>query len=169
MQLNILIISVLFPTISLMMINFVTHWELLAKLIHNLHETVISKKILIDDSARFFYQIASLRQRLQLIAIIQTCITCIYPIWKNIKNGRIIWQHQNHVVKNRVKPCYRHHLRRIQLADIPDYQHVGLFLIVFTLQIANDCKRIFFSNIQSLAQIIDFFTFITSNNAITKR
>ena len=44
-----------------------------------------------------------------------------------------------------------------------------LFLIVFTLQIANDCQRIFFSNIQALAQIIDFFTFITSNNAITER
>ncbi len=49
------------------------------------------------------------------------------------------------------------------------HYQAGLFWIVFTLQIANDCQRIFFSNIQSLAQIINFFTFITSNNAITER
>ena len=60
-------------------------------------------------------------------------------------------------------------LRRIQRANIQGNQRVALLLIVFTLQIANDRQRIFFSNIQTLAQIIDFFTFITSNNAITER
>ena len=88
---------------------------------------------------------------------------------ENIKNGRIIWQHQKHVVKNPFKPSHHHLLRRIQLANIQGNQRAELFLIVFTLQIANDCQRIFFSDIQALAQIIDFFTLITSNNAITER
>lgn len=39
----------------------------------NLHDTVINEKIATEDSARFFHQIASLRQRLRLIVIIQTC------------------------------------------------------------------------------------------------
>ena len=72
MQLNILIVGVLFPAIPLMMINFGNRYSLLAGLIRNLHDTVINKKILTDNSARFFCQIASLRQRLRLIAIIQT-------------------------------------------------------------------------------------------------
>jgi hypothetical protein len=45
----------------------------LTGLIHNLHDTVINEKILTSDSARFFHQITRLRQRLRLIAIIQTC------------------------------------------------------------------------------------------------
>ena len=73
MQLNILIVGVLFPAIPLMMINFGNRYSLLAGLIRNLHDTVINEKISTDDSARFFRQIASLRQRLRLIAIIQTC------------------------------------------------------------------------------------------------
>jgi len=73
MQLNILIVSVLFPAIPLMMINFGNRYSLLAGLIRNLHDTVINENISTDDSARFFRQIASLRQRLRLIAIIQTC------------------------------------------------------------------------------------------------
>ena len=56
-----------------MMINFGNRYSLLAGLIRNLHDTVINEKISTDDSARFFRQIASLRQRLRLIAIIQTC------------------------------------------------------------------------------------------------
>ena len=48
-------------------------YSLLAGLIRNLHDTVINEKISTEDSARFFRQIASLRQRLRLIAIIQTC------------------------------------------------------------------------------------------------
>ena len=52
MQLNKIIIGVLFPAIPL---------------------TVINEKISTDYSDRFFRQIASLRQRLRLIAIIQTC------------------------------------------------------------------------------------------------
>jgi hypothetical protein len=73
MQLNILIVGVLFPAIPLMMINFGNRYSLLAGLIRNLHDTVINDNISTDDSARFFRQIASLRQRLRLIAIIQTC------------------------------------------------------------------------------------------------
>ena len=73
MELNILIVGVLFPAIPLMMINFGNRYSLLAGLIRNLHDTVINENISTDDSARFFRQIASLRQRLRLIAIIQTC------------------------------------------------------------------------------------------------
>lgn len=73
MQLNILIVGVLFPAIPLMMINFGNRYSLLAGLIRNLHDTVINENISTDDSARFFRQIANLRQRLRLIAIIQTC------------------------------------------------------------------------------------------------
>src|SRR6056300_2101637 len=72
MQLNILIVGVLFPAIPLMMINFGNRYSLLAGLIRNLHDTVINENISTDDSARFFRQIASLRQRLRLIAIIET-------------------------------------------------------------------------------------------------
>lgn len=61
MQLNILIVGVLFPAISLMMINFGNRYSLLARLIRNLHDTVINEAISTDDSARFFHQIASLR------------------------------------------------------------------------------------------------------------
>jgi hypothetical protein len=73
MQLNILIVGVLFPAIPLMMINFGNRYSLLAGLIRNLHDTVVKDGVPADDSARFFRQIASLRQRLRLIAIIQTC------------------------------------------------------------------------------------------------
>ena len=38
-----------------------------------MHDTAINEKISTNDSSRFFRQIASLRQRLRLIAIIQTC------------------------------------------------------------------------------------------------
>ena len=217
MQLNIIIVGVLFPAIPLMMINFGNRYALLAGLIRNLHDTVINEKISTDDSSRFFSQIASLRHRLRLLAIVQTCSalafifnlsamislyfgieslgSCLFFLsiilmvaamiqftieiqiansaldvhlsdLENIKNGRIIWQHQNHVVRIHAKPC---HLRRTQLAKIHGNQRAWLLLIVFTLQIANDRQRIFFSNIQTLAQIIDFFTFITSNNTITER
>ena len=44
MQLNILIIGALCPAIPLMMINFGNRYSLLAKLIRNLHDTVISEK-----------------------------------------------------------------------------------------------------------------------------
>ncbi len=73
MQLNILIVGVLFPAIPLMMINFGNRYSLLAGLIRNLHDTVVKDGVPADDSDRFFCQIASLRQRLRLIAIIQTC------------------------------------------------------------------------------------------------
>jgi len=72
MQLNILIVGVLFPAIPLMMINFGNRYSLLSSLIRNLHDTAINEKISADDSSRFFNQIARLRQRLRLIVIIQT-------------------------------------------------------------------------------------------------
>lgn len=73
MQLDILIVGVLFPAIPLMMINFGNRYALLAGLIRSLHDTVINEKISTDDSSRFFSQIASLRQRLRLLAIVQIC------------------------------------------------------------------------------------------------
>lgn len=73
MQLNILIVGVLFPAIPLMMINFGSRYSVLAGLIRNLHDTVINEKIVTDDNSRFFSQISSLRQRLRLITVIQTC------------------------------------------------------------------------------------------------
>lgn len=63
---------VLFPAIPLMMINFGIRYALLARLIRNLHDTVINEKISIDDSSGFFSQIAGMRQRLRLLAIAQT-------------------------------------------------------------------------------------------------
>ena len=72
MQLDILIVGVLFPAIPLMMINFGNRYSLLAGLIRSLHDTVINAQTPADDSARFFQQIASLRQRLRLLAVTQT-------------------------------------------------------------------------------------------------
>ena len=68
MQLDILIVGVLFPAIPLMMINFGNRYSLLAGLIRSLHDTVINAQTPADDSARFFQQIASLR----LLAVTQT-------------------------------------------------------------------------------------------------
>jgi hypothetical protein len=53
MQLDILIVGVLFPAILLMMINFGNRYSLLAGLIRNLHDTVINAQTPADDSARF--------------------------------------------------------------------------------------------------------------------
>ena len=72
MQLDILIVGVLFPAIPLMMINFGNCYSILAGLIRSLHDTVINAQTPADDSARFFQQIASLRQRLRLLAVTQT-------------------------------------------------------------------------------------------------
>ena len=72
MQLDILIVGVLFPAIPLMMINFGNRYSLLAGLIRSLHDTVINAQTPADDGARFFQQIASLRQRLRLLAVTQT-------------------------------------------------------------------------------------------------
>ena len=217
MQLNILIVGVLFPAIPLMMINFGNRYSLLAGLIRNLHDTVINETISTDDSARFFRQIASLRQRLRLIAIIQTCSSLAFifnlsamislyfgidslgswlfflsiilmvaamiqfTIEIQIANSALDvhlsdlekhqeWQDYLATSKVRGKKSRKavRRLRRIQRANIQSRHQAGLFLIVFALQIANDCHRIFFSNIQALAQIINFFTFIVSNNTITE-
>ena len=54
MQLDILIVGVLFPAIPLMMINFVNGYSFLAGLIRSLHGTVINAQTPADDSARFF-------------------------------------------------------------------------------------------------------------------
>lgn len=73
MQQDILIIGVLFPAIPLMMINFGNRYSVLATLIRNLHDNVIRDNTTPDDASRFLRQIASLRKRLQLIGIVQTC------------------------------------------------------------------------------------------------
>ena len=72
MQLNILIGGVLSPTILLMVIDFSNRYSILTVSIQNSRDTVINEKISADDIAHFFRQIASFRQRLQLITIIQT-------------------------------------------------------------------------------------------------
>ena len=72
MQLDILIVGVLFPAMRLMMINFGNRYSLLAGLIRSLHDTVFNAQTPADDSTRFFQQIASLRQRLRLLAVTQT-------------------------------------------------------------------------------------------------
>ena len=54
MQLNILIIGVLFPAIPLMVINFGDRYSLLTGLIRNLRDTVINEKSSTDDIDRFF-------------------------------------------------------------------------------------------------------------------
>ena len=54
MQLDILIVGVLFPAIPLMMINFGNRYSLLAGLIRSLHDTVINAQTPADDSAQFF-------------------------------------------------------------------------------------------------------------------
>ena len=54
MQLDILIVGVLFPAIPSMMINFSNRYRLLAGLISSLHDTVIGAQTLADDRARFF-------------------------------------------------------------------------------------------------------------------
>ena len=56
MQLNILIVGVLFPAIPLMMINFGNRYSLLAGLIRSLHDTVINVQTHADDSAPFFQE-----------------------------------------------------------------------------------------------------------------
>ena len=73
MQQDILIIGVLFPAIPLMMINFGNRYSVLATLIRNLHDNAVRDNTTPDDAARFLRQIASLRKRLQLIGIVQTC------------------------------------------------------------------------------------------------
>ena len=151
MQLNILIVGVLFPAIPLMMINFGNRYSLLAGLIRNLHDTVINEKISADDSGRFFAKLPAFFKdcgwspsfkpaaRLPLSLTFQRWfhfilasivsvagyfsyqsfwwlrrwfnspsksrlpirpLMCICPIWRNIKNGRIIWHHQNRAVEN---------------------------------------------------------------------
>ena len=73
MQQDILIIGVLFPAIPLMMINFGNRYSVLATLIRNLHDNVVRDNTTPNDAARFLRQIASLRKRLQLIGIVQSC------------------------------------------------------------------------------------------------
>ena len=53
MQLNTLIVGVLFLAFPLMMFNFGNRYSLLAGLIGDLHNTVINEKILTGDSLRF--------------------------------------------------------------------------------------------------------------------
>ena len=53
-----------------MMINFSNRYSLLAGLIRSLHDTVINAQRPADDSARFFREIASLRQGLRLLTVI---------------------------------------------------------------------------------------------------
>lgn len=70
---DILIIGVLFPAIPLMMINFGNRYTVLAALIRNLHDQVIGEQTPPADRVRFLRQINSLRRRLRLIGIVQSC------------------------------------------------------------------------------------------------
>ena len=60
MQLNILIVGVLFPTIPLMMINFGNSYSLLAGLIRNLHVTVKLKTSQPKTAPVFFGKLPAL-------------------------------------------------------------------------------------------------------------
>ena len=70
---DILIVGVLFPAIPLMMVNFGNRYSVLANLIRHLHDEVIHDSVLPEDAERFLLQINSLRDRLWLIGIIQSC------------------------------------------------------------------------------------------------
>ena len=72
MQHDILIISVLFPAIPVMIINFANRYEVLASLIRDLQDTVIRDNTSQGDTERFLLQISSLCKRLRPIGIVQT-------------------------------------------------------------------------------------------------
>lgn len=70
---DILIIGVLFPAIPLMMINFGNRYTALSALIRTLHDRIMYEGAKPDDEERMLRQIKTLRMRLQLVRIIQTC------------------------------------------------------------------------------------------------
>ena len=73
MQQDILIISVLFPAILLMMINFGNRYSVLANLIRHLHVAGVRDCVSPKDAERFLLQISRLRDRLGLVGTIQSC------------------------------------------------------------------------------------------------
>ena len=73
MQQDILIIGVLFQAIPLMMANLGNRYTVLASLIRHLHDKMIRDNVSPNDAERFLMQIARLRDRLDLIGIIQSC------------------------------------------------------------------------------------------------
>jgi len=70
---DILIIGVLFPAIPLMMINFGNRYASLSALIRKLHDRMMYEGVNSDDEERILRQLKTLRMRLQLVRIIQTC------------------------------------------------------------------------------------------------
>lgn len=73
MQQDIPIISVLFPAILLMMINFSDRYSVLANLIRHLHGAGIRDRVSPKDAERFLLQISRLCDRLRLVGTIQSC------------------------------------------------------------------------------------------------
>ena len=80
MQLDILIIGVLFPAIPLMMVNVGNRYTVLATLIRHLHDEVIRDSVSPNDAERFLLQISRLRDRLRLIGIIQSCAAIAFVL-----------------------------------------------------------------------------------------
>lgn len=78
MQQKILIISVLFPAILLMMVNFTSRNTVLANLIRKLHHDVIRDNISSQDAERFLLQINQLCDPLRLIGFVQSRATMAF-------------------------------------------------------------------------------------------
>ena len=73
MQLGILIIGALFPSIPLMIVNFGNHYSVLAILIRHLHDEVIRNNDSQKNAERFLLQIDPLPNSLRLFSIIHSC------------------------------------------------------------------------------------------------
>lgn len=73
MHIDILIIVVLFPAITLMMVNFGNRYTVLAKLIRHLHDEVVRDNLSSNDAECFLPQISRLRDNLCLIRITHIC------------------------------------------------------------------------------------------------
>ena len=81
MQQDILIISVLFPAIPLMMINFGNRYSVPTNPIKHLHEAVTSASVSSKNAEQFPLQISRFQFRLRLIGIIQSStVICYLPM-----------------------------------------------------------------------------------------
>ena len=78
MQQDILIISVLFPAILLMMMNFGNRYSVPTNPIKRLHEAVISASVSSKNAEQFPLQISRFQFRLRLIGIIQSSAVISY-------------------------------------------------------------------------------------------
>ncbi len=80
MQRHLLIIGVLFQAIALMTINFGNRYTEFANLIRYLHDEVTRDSLSPKDAGCFLLQIGRLRDRLWLIANIQSCAAIYFVL-----------------------------------------------------------------------------------------